>query len=90
MIDQAEEARPAPIVSTPAGQPSAGQVELAAAGVAPHRTLPSAIDQVADERFARLPDHGRTAARRRRAETSRLAHRRPPLRTATTAVVPPR
>jgi hypothetical protein len=76
MIGQTEEAGLAPIVSTPSGDPSAVQVELTAAGVAQHRTLRSAIDQVADELCAGIPEHDLTAARRVLAEVSR---RRPRL-----------
>ncbi|HEY6415510.1 MAG TPA: hypothetical protein VIX41_04710, partial [Acidimicrobiales bacterium] len=55
MLDQAEVAGLARIVSAPGGDPGALRVELTAAGVTQHRTLRSAIDQVADELYAGIP-----------------------------------
>jgi hypothetical protein len=73
LLDQAEVAGLARIISAPGGDPGAIQVELTAAGLTQHRTLRSAIDQVADELYAGIPEHDLAAAHRVLAEVTRRA-----------------
>jgi DNA-binding MarR family transcriptional regulator len=87
MLDQAEAVGLARIVSAPGGRPGAVRVELTAAGVAQHRTVRSAIDQVADELYAGIPEHDLAAAHRVLAEVTRRADGWMQLWTETTAAV---
>jgi DNA-binding MarR family transcriptional regulator len=64
MLDQAEAAGLARIVSAPGGDPGAVRVELTAAGRAQHGTLRSALDHVADELYSGIPDADLAAAHR--------------------------
>jgi hypothetical protein len=64
MLDQAEAAGLARVVSASGGDPGAVRVELTAAGRAQHGTLRSAIDYVADELYSGIPDADLMAAHR--------------------------
>ena len=90
MLDQAGVAGLARIVSALGGDPGAVRAELTAAGVTQHRTLRSAIDQVADELYAGIPEHDLAAAHRVLAEVTRRADGWMQLWTARTAAVPAR
>ena len=64
LLDQAEAAGLARIVSAPGGDPGAVRVELTAAGRVQHRTLRSALDLVADELYSGIPEADLAAAHR--------------------------
>ncbi len=64
MLDQAEAAGLARIVSAPGGDPGAVRVELTAAGRAQHGTLRSDIDHVAKELCSGIPEADLVAAHR--------------------------
>ena len=90
LLDQAEVAGLARIVSALGGDPGAVRVELTEAGLTQHRTLRSAIDQVADELYAGIPEYDVAAAHRVLAEVTRRADGWMQLWIAATASVPAR
>jgi DNA-binding MarR family transcriptional regulator len=90
IIDDGEAAGLARIVSAPGGEPAAVRVELTAAGRERHRTLRSAIDRVAEELYAGIPEHDLAATHRVLDEVTRRADGWMQLWTATTAAVPAR
>ena len=73
MIDQAEAAGLVRIVSAPDGNPRAVRAELTSVGRARHETLRSAIDHVAGELYACIPEHDLAAAHRVLTEVTRRA-----------------
>ncbi len=64
LLDQAEAAGLARIVSAPGGDPDAFRVELTAAGRVQHGMLRSAIGYVADELYSGIPEADLAAAHR--------------------------
>ena len=90
MLDQAEAAGLARIVSAPGGDPGAVRVELTAAGRAQHGTLRSAIDHVADELHSGIPEADLAAAHRVLAEVTLRADGWMTLWAATRPAVPAR